>query len=900
MKKQISILLCFVFLCILWPVPASAATVGGSYISSQGACVIDYETGDVLYSYNGDTPRVPASMTKIMNLYCVYEALANGEIALDTPVPISQSVYNKSRNWLYQSVLPLYYNTTYTVDEMMDIAVVYSASGAAVALAELVGGGSEAAFVQRMNDTAARMGLNAQYFDSCGIANNLISPISMAQLARNIIRDYPDILQRSAKRSVTFHGYVYPTTDHLLDTYYYAGADGLKTGTTSAAGYCFCGTAVRNGRRMISVTMQSSSTGQRFVDTARLLDYGFAQARERYGSVFYTDMRVFLNGYEMPAYACNSQNPRALILAEKLWTYGFDVYSDEASQTVTAIYKPYKEVVPLPLEDYQGEVGAKAWPILDAKVRVIVDDGAQQHEIADTYNIGMFVLIPVDALGEIYDLEWDEEARIYSITVTERTPDPTDPTEETPTDPTEETPTDPTEEAPTEPTEEAPTEPTEEAPTEPTEEAPTDPTGEPPTKSEAQAALEAALTSQSAFIMDYESGAELFALDADTRKPAASIAKMMSVYVLLDAVRAGELSLDTPVPISENVYKLSRNEDYKMMVPLEYGVEYTLDEMIDMIVIDSAAACVTAAAELLCGDEARFVQRMNAKAQEIGIGSEFHNGTGVCLNPDTDGQENLMSAREIAIMTRHMIQDYPEILERTRRSSVEFHGKTYYNLNKLFTDYPYEGADGFKNGMTEASGYCMCGTAEREGKRVITVTLPSASNEARFTDSILMFDYGFRQLGVDPTADPIEESPEQPLANLPTDANEITINIDGNYVLEFPDQKPVIRHDRVLIPIRALMETLGKTVEWDGATRQVTIHDETTSVTLTIEVDSFQKTVNNPLDGTVTTETIPLDAPPEIIGDRTCLPVRAVVEAFGAAVIWEAETRTVLIIAGVC
>ena len=852
MKKQISILLCFVFLCILWPVPASAATVGGSYLSSQGACVIDYETGDVLYSYNGDTPRVPASMTKIMNLYCVYEALANGEIALDTPVPISESVYNKSRNWLYQSVLPLYYNTTYTVDEMMDIAVVYSASGAAVALAELVGGGSEAAFVQRMNDTAARMGLNAQYFDSCGIADNLISPISMAQLARNIIRDYPDILLRSAKRSVNFHGYLYPTTDHLLDTYYYAGADGLKTGTTSAAGYCFCGTAVRNGRRMISVTMQSSSTGQRFVDTARLLDYGFAQARERYGSVFYTDMRVFLNGCEMPAFACNSQNPRALILAEKLWTYGFDVYSDEASQTVTAIYKPYKEVVPLPLEDYQGEVGTKAWPILDAKVRVILDDGAQQHEIAETYNIGTYVLIPVDALGEIYDLEWDEEARIYSITATERTPAPTDPTEET------------------------------------------------PPKSEAQAALEAALTSESAFIMDYESGEELFAMDADTRKPVASIAKMMSVYVLLDAVRAGELSLDTPVPVSENVYDLSRNENYKMMVPLEYDVEYTLDEMIDMIVIDSAAACVTAAAELLCGDEAQFVQRMSAKAREIGIGSEFHNGTGVCLNPDTDGQENLMSAREIAVMTRHMIQDYPEILARTRRSSVEFHGQTYYNLNKLFTDYPYEGADGFKNGMTEASGYCMCGTAEREGKRVITVTLPSASNEARFTDSILMFDYGFAQLGVDPTAEPIEETPEQPLANLPTDANEITINIDGNYVLEFPDQKPVIRHDRVLIPIRALMETLEKTVEWDGETRQVTIYDETTSVTLTIEVDSFQKTVTNPLDGTVTTETIPLDAPPEIIGDRTCLPVRAVVEAFGAAVIWEAETRTVLIIAGVC
>ena len=876
MKKQTLVLLCVLLLAALFPTQVFAASVGGTYISSQGACVMDYETGEVLYSYNGDTPRVPASMTKIMNLYCVYEALANGEITLDTPVPISASVYNKSRNWLYQSVLPLYYNTTYTVNEMMDIAVVYSASGAAVALAELVGGGSEAAFVQRMNDTAARMGLNAQYYDSCGIANNQISPVSMANLARNIIRDYPDILVRSAKRTVSFHGNLYASTNHLLDTYYYAGADGLKTGTTSAAGYCFCGTAVRNGRRMISVTMSSSSTGQRFIDTARLLNYGFAEAEKRFGTAYYTDMRVFLNGYELPAYAYHSTPERALIPVEKLYTYGFDVYSDEPSQTVTAIYAPGKQILPIDLADYRGKDGQKACSILNSKVRVILDDGAQQYEIQNTYNIGRYVCVAVEDLGEIYPCEWDETQRAWYLTVEARSPAPA-----------------------------------------------------------AQPEALAQLTSESAFILDGNSGTELYALDADTQKPAASIAKMMSVYVLLDAVRDGELRLDSVVPISENVYTLSRNPDYKMMVPLEYDETYTLDEMIDMIVIDSAAACVTAAAELLCGDEARFVERMNARAEEIGIGSQFHNGTGVCLNPDTDGEENLMSAREIALMAWHMIQDYPEILERTCRASVEFHGATYYNLNKLFTDYPYDGADGFKNGMTDASGYCMCGSAVRDGKRVITVTLPSASNVARFTDTILLFDYGFQLLGVEPAdaeetpaenpeenpADSPEENPtdnpeETPTENpennpeetperqpedvVPVDASHITINIDGNYILPFPDQTPVIQNDRVLIPIRALMETLEKEVLWDGAQRQATIRDETTTVILTIGSDRFQKTVTNPLDGTVRSEWIALDAPPEIIGDRTCLPVRAVVEAFGAAVIWDADTATILIIAGVC
>ncbi len=848
MKRQISILLCVMLLFAFLPTQAFAAAVGGNYISSAGACVMDYDTGDVLYEYNGNTPRVPASMTKIMNMYCVYEALANGEISLDTTVPISQSVYNKSRNSLYQSVLPLYYNTTYTVDEMMDAAIVYSASGAAVALAELVGGGSEAAFVNRMNEKAAQMGLDAWYMDSCGIADNKISPIGMAKLARNIIRDYPDILARSAKKSISFHGNTYRTTNHLLDTYYYAGADGLKTGTTAAAGYCFCGTAVRNGRRMISVTMSSSSTGQRFTDTARLLDYGFAVANDKYGSIYFTDMRVFVNGYEMPTFAYKGQETHALIVAEDLGNYGFDVSYDEGTKTVTAKYNPEKPVSPIPLEIYKGKNGQRAYSIINSPVRVVIDDGEQRHEIADAYNIGGYVCMSADEFQDIYEFEWNDNDKAVYVTATDKTPAPT-----------------------------------------------AAPADEPVKAQMTEDELRAGLTSKSAYIMDYDTGNELFAMDADTQKPAASIAKMMSVYVLLDAIKAGEISLDTVVPISENVYNLSRNEDYKMMVNLEYDETYTLDEMLDMIVIDSAAACVTATAELLCGNEAKFVERMNEKAKEIGINSEFHNGTGVCLNPDTDGKENLMSAREIAIMARRMIEDYPEILERTKRSSVEFHGNTYYNLNKLFTDYYYEGADGFKNGMTDASGYCMCGTAERGGKRVITVTLPSNSNEARFTDSILMFDYGFQKLGVDTTG-----AENKPNDEISANAEDITVNIDGNYVLPFPDCKPVVKNGRVLIPIRPLMETLEKTVEWNEEKQQTTISDETTTVTLTVGSDIMEKTVTNPLDGTVTTEKVTLEAPPEIIDGRTCLPVRAVVEAFGAAVIWDAETNTVLIIAGVC
>lgn len=765
MKKKsfIAVILSLVMgLNILFGTMAQAAELN---ISSQGACVMDYYTGEVLYERNGNVPRVPASMTKIMNMYCIYEALRNREITLNTVVPISKNVYEKSRNSVYQSVLPLYYDKTYTVDEMMDIIVVYSASGAAVAMAELIGG-TEENFVARMNKKAKEMGIDAYYYDSCGIAKNQISPIGMATLARNIIRDFPNILTRSAQSSVYFHGKTYKTTNHLLDTYYYEGADGLKTGTTSAAGYCFCGTAIRNGRRMISVTMSSSSTGQRFIDTAKLLDYGFSVA---------------------------DTLPTAESMKNK-----------EEVKT---------EDVKLPDENAVTEENA-------VTNEPVAENEEKEETRREPVSINKENLNAVTGLiGELMQQEREPSKPIL-------------------------------------------------------------PNGE-------------ELTSGSAFIMDFETGNELYSFRANEQKAVASIAKMMSIYVVLDAIKNGEITLDTIVPISENVYNLSRNENYKMMVNLHYDEVYTVEEMIDMIIIFSSAACVTAVSELLCGSEAEFVKRMNAKAQEIGIDSVFYNGTGVCLNPEVD-KENLMSAREVAIMTKKMIEDYPEVLEKTKCASVDFHGKTYYNLNKLFTDFYYEGADGFKNGMTEASGYCMCGTAEVDGKRVITVTLPSNSNEARFTDSIKMFNYGLGLLGVDTTH--LTEKPEEGF-NI-TNIEDVKVNIDGNYEMKFT--KSIIAKDgTVLVPVRELMETLEKTVSWDNDIRAAVVKDDVTQIKLKMDDASMTLTVTNPLDNTVSTSEIKLNSAPVLVDGVAYMPVEAV-EAFGAAVIWEEDTQTVLIIAGVC
>lgn len=391
------------------------------------------------------------------------------------------------------------------------------------------------------------------------------------------------------------------------------------------------------------------------------------------------------------------------------------------------------------------------------------------------------------------------------------------------------------------------------------------------------------VTALNAYIMDCETGETLYARAENEQLPVASIAKMMSVYVVLDKIKDGSLTLDTAVPISENVYKLSRVPDYKMMVRLEYDEVYTLDEMIDMIVIDSAAACVTAVAELVSGSETEFVKLMNAKAKEIGIDSVFYNGTGVCLNPETD-KENLMSAKEVAVMAQHMIRDYPEILDRTKRASVDFHGSTYYNLNKLFTTYSYDGADGFKNGMTEASGYCMCGTAQRNGRRIITVGLRCLDNDARFTDTIAMFDYGFKK----PEA--AAGLPETPGGG----SDEVKVFVDGVRIV-FDDQGPVIIDGRTLVPIRKVTEAMGKKVGWDGELRRADVSDDYTTLELFIENPLMHSIVKNPVTGEISEYDTELDAPPKIINDRTCLPIRAVVEGFGMKVDWDDNTKSVLI-----
>lgn len=261
-------------------------------IEAASAFVMDAQTGECLYEYKGDVARVPASMTKVLTAYIVYQELEKGTLTWDTPVKISHNVAVKSRDSSYPMAVPLTEGKTYSVDTLMHLIMIPSASASCIAMAEHISG-SEAAFVERMNQTADVLGLNATYYNCHGARVNYITTRSQAMLTRRFIQDYPDILRITSKSGVSFNGRWYNNTNHMLNTMApYEGLDGFKTGTISEAGYCVTTTAERNGRRVISVVMKSTSDTQRFADSRQLLDLGFSEIAKRDASRQTTTLQI--------------------------------------------------------------------------------------------------------------------------------------------------------------------------------------------------------------------------------------------------------------------------------------------------------------------------------------------------------------------------------------------------------------------------------------------------------------------------------------------------------------------------------------------------------------------------------------------------------------------------------
>ena len=256
--------------------PAQAVSL--PRVEGLGAIVMDYQTGQVYFSREADTPRPAASMTKLMSLYLVFEEIEAGNLSTDSYITASEYAAQISSDPSYSGVEDLHAGDGYQVDDLLGLIMTASCNGSVIALAEHISG-TEEKFVQRMNNKAEEWGIDAHFADCCGFEDegNAVSPRAMATIAQRLIADYPRILHYSTLPSLTFHGKEFYNTNALLLNGTCPGIDGLKSGTTPGAGFCYTGTASRDGRRIITVVMNSWSYAMRMEDTRQMLEYGFAR-----------------------------------------------------------------------------------------------------------------------------------------------------------------------------------------------------------------------------------------------------------------------------------------------------------------------------------------------------------------------------------------------------------------------------------------------------------------------------------------------------------------------------------------------------------------------------------------------------------------------------------------------
>ena len=266
MKRTVFSLLAAFALCV-------SAAAAGPAVSCPSALLMEKQTGTVLFAQDEHTPREPASVTKIMTLLLVMEAIDSGALSYDDVVTGSAHAAGMggSQIWLKE-------NEQMTVRDLLKAVCIVSGNDAAVALAEHLAG-SEDAFVERMNARAQELGMNDTHFVNCtGLpaAGHLTSACDIALMSRELILHHPDIRQFTTVWMDSLRGgeSMLVNTNTLIR--FYDGATGLKTGSTGSAGYCLSATAEKNGMELIAVVLKGKTSDERFSDAKSLLNYGFS------------------------------------------------------------------------------------------------------------------------------------------------------------------------------------------------------------------------------------------------------------------------------------------------------------------------------------------------------------------------------------------------------------------------------------------------------------------------------------------------------------------------------------------------------------------------------------------------------------------------------------------------
>ncbi len=233
-------------------------------------------------------------------------------------------------------------------------------------------------------------------------------------------------------------------------------------------------------------------------------------------------------------------------------------------------------------------------------------------------------------------------------------------------------------------------------------------------------------------MIDAKSGQELSSLEPDTPVPPASLTKLMTTYVVFRAIREGQISLEDEVTVSEKAWRMQGSRMF-----IEVGNRVRVKDLLLGVIVQSGNDASVALAEYVAGSEAVFAEMMNQYAQALGMTStHFVNATGW---PHDD---HYSTARDLAILARALIEEFPEHYQWHAIKEFEWADITQPNRNRLL--WRDDSVDGLKTGHTEAAGYCLVASAERDGMRVISVVLGTSSDKARIDGSQALINYGFR------------------------------------------------------------------------------------------------------------------------------------------------------------
>ena len=270
------------------------------------------------------------------------------------------------------------------------------------------------------------------------------------------------------------------------------------------------------------------------------------------------------------------------------------------------------------------------------------------------------------------------------------------------------------------------------------------------------AAVELPLTSRAALLMEKTTGQILFAQNEHEKLEPASVTKIMTLLLTMDAIDSGALAYDDVVTVSANAAGMGGSQVY-----LAEGEQITVEELLKCVCVSSGNDAAVALAEKVAGVTELFVEQMNNRARGLGMAdTHFVNPTGLTA------EGHVTSAHDIALMSRELLTKHPDIRSFTTIWTDSIRNGTFdlANTNKLIRRY--DGATGLKTGYTASAGYCISATAEREGMELIAVVMKGETADKRNADAKALLNYGFSAYAL------VSAAPEEPLPALPVTMGE--------------------------------------------------------------------------------------------------------------------------------